>query len=194
MCGEGGEYETFTLDCPLFNKRIVMYVLLVNPPSNIGQCLEFYFVSSVMFQLIYYLLIVTKLKCLVACFCCTRTVKMYRLIIGYIVELFFATTAGFYTLLSTTSDLLLPASSVGHLSETKKQEGCRKRGSPQLRWEDCVKRDPRKAEEEEKWREKANNRDQQKRITKVAVVTTTPDLPLQNVKHEEKQESCPSSS
>ena len=29
-----------------------------------------------------------------------------------------------------------------------------------LRWEDCVKRDLRKAEEEEKWREKANNRDQ----------------------------------
>ena len=45
-------------------------------------------------------------------------------------------------------------------SETKKQEGFRKRGRPQLRWEDCVKRDLRKAEEEEKWREKANNRDQ----------------------------------
>ena len=26
-------------------------------------------------------------------------------------------------------------------SETKKQEGCRKRGRPQLRLEDCVKRD-----------------------------------------------------
>lgn len=24
VCGEGGEYETFTLDCPLFKKRIVM--------------------------------------------------------------------------------------------------------------------------------------------------------------------------
>ena len=44
-------------------------------------------------------------------------------------------------------------------SETKKQEGCRKRGSPQLRWDDCVKRNPRKAEEEEKWREKVNNRE-----------------------------------
>ena len=54
-------------------------------------------------------------------------------------------------------------------SETKKQEGCRKRGRPQLRREDCVKRDPRKAEKEEKWRENANNRDQWKRITKVAV-------------------------
>lgn len=24
VCGEGGEYETFTLDCPLFKKRICM--------------------------------------------------------------------------------------------------------------------------------------------------------------------------
>ena len=54
-------------------------------------------------------------------------------------------------------------------SEITKQGGCRKRGRPQLRWEDCVKRDLRKAEEEEKWREKANSRDQWKRITKVAV-------------------------
>lgn len=29
ICGEGGEYETFTLDCPLFTKSIVMYVLLL---------------------------------------------------------------------------------------------------------------------------------------------------------------------
>ena len=42
-------------------------------------------------------------------------------------------------------------------SETKKQ-GCLKRRRPQLRWEDCVKIDLRKAQEEEKWREKANNR------------------------------------
>ena len=55
-------------------------------------------------------------------------------------------------------------------SETKKQEVSRKRGRPQLRWEDSVKRDLRKAEEEEKWREKANNRDQWKPITKVAVL------------------------
>ena len=46
------------------------------------------------------------------------------------------------------------------ISETKKQDGCIKRGRPQLRCEDCVKRDMRKAEEEVKWRENANNRDQ----------------------------------
>ena len=54
-------------------------------------------------------------------------------------------------------------------SATKKHEGCRKRGRPQ-RWEDCVKRVLRKAEEEEKWREKANNRDQLNFFTKVSVL------------------------
>ena len=54
-------------------------------------------------------------------------------------------------------------------AETKKQDS-RKRGRPQLRWEDCEKRDLRKAEEEEKWREKANNRDRWKQITKVALL------------------------
>ena len=34
-------------------------------------------------------------------------------------------------------------------AETMKQEGSRKRGRQQLRWEDCVKRDLKKAEEEE---------------------------------------------
>ena len=33
-----------------------------------------------------------------------------------------------------------------------------------------MKRDMRKAEEEEKWREKANNRDQWKQITNVVVL------------------------
>ena len=32
-------------------------------------------------------------------------------------------------------------------AETKKQEGSRKQGRLQLRWEDCVKRDLKKAEE-----------------------------------------------
>ena len=43
--------------------------------------------------------------------------------------------------------------------EPNKQEGCSTRGRPQLRWEDSVKRDLSKAEEE-KWRGKANKRDQ----------------------------------
>ena len=54
-------------------------------------------------------------------------------------------------------------------AETKKQEGSRKRGRPLLRLEDSVTRDLRKAEEEEKFRENANNRDRWKQITKVAV-------------------------
>ena len=53
-------------------------------------------------------------------------------------------------------------------SETKKQEGCRKRGRP----EDRVKRDLRKAEENENWREKANNRNQWKQITKSGVLSS----------------------
>ena len=63
-------------------------------------------------------------------------------------------------------------------AETKRQEGSRKRGGPQLRWEDCVKRDLRKAKEEEKWREKANNRGRWKQITKVAVPTMRNNTPV----------------
>jgi len=30
ICGEGGEYETFTLDCPLFHKCLKMYSVLTH--------------------------------------------------------------------------------------------------------------------------------------------------------------------
>ncbi|XP_076385210.1 uncharacterized protein LOC100877901 isoform X4 [Megachile rotundata] len=38
MCGEGGEYETFTLDCPLFNKSIVIdeYESVIHSNDNIA--------------------------------------------------------------------------------------------------------------------------------------------------------------
>ena len=54
------------------------------------------------------------------------------------------------------------------ISETKKHEGYTKRGRPQLRWEECMEKDLRKAEEEDNWRDKANDVYQWKQITKVA--------------------------
>ena len=48
-----------------------------------------------------------------------------------------------------------------------------KRGRSQLRWEDYVKRDLRKAEEEEKWREMANKRDQWKHLQKLPTESDT---------------------
>ena len=54
------------------------------------------------------------------------------------------------------------------ISETKNQRGCRKCGRPRLRSADCRKRGLRKADDEEKWREKANN-DAMEEVTKLAI-------------------------
>ena len=43
--------------------------------------------------------------------------------------------------------------------------GHRKRGSPSLRWEDCVKRDARKLEEEEDWKKKTRDMGGWKRLS-----------------------------
>ena len=38
MCGEGGEYESFTLDCPLFKKKILMSAVIIT--SCLFVCLS----------------------------------------------------------------------------------------------------------------------------------------------------------
>ena len=48
-----------------------------------------------------------------------------------------------------------------------REEGRRRRGRPRLRWEDCVKRDVRKAGEEEEWKKKTRDRGGWKRLSDV---------------------------
>ena len=54
-------------------------------------------------------------------------------------------------------------------AEVIKQPNHRKRGRPQLRWDDCIKRDVRKAEEGDNWTEKAADWEKWKGITVWAV-------------------------
>ena len=54
-------------------------------------------------------------------------------------------------------------------SETKEQEGCRKRGRPQLRWEDCVKRSE-KGRGGRKVERKGQEQGAMVKITKVGVL------------------------
>ena len=46
-----------------------------------------------------------------------------------------------------------------------REQGRRRRGRPRLRWEDCVKRDVRKAREEEDWKKKTRDRGGWKRLS-----------------------------
>ena len=50
-----------------------------------------------------------------------------------------------------------------------REEGRRRRGRPMLRWEGCVKRDVRKAGEEEDWKKKTRDRGDLKRLSDEAV-------------------------
>ena len=49
------------------------------------------------------------------------------------------------------------------------EQGRRRRGRPRLRWEDCVKRDVRKAGEEEDWKKRTRDRGGWKRLSDEAV-------------------------
>ena len=70
-----------------------------------------------------------------------------------------------------TSAILLPK----RAAELREQ-GRRRRGRPRLRWEDCVKRDVRKAGEEEDWKKKTRDRGGWKRLSDEAVNSSTSPL------------------
>ena len=50
-----------------------------------------------------------------------------------------------------------------------REEGRMRRGPPMLRWEDCVRRDVRKAGEKEDWKNKKRDRGGWKRLSDEAV-------------------------
>ena len=52
----------------------------------------------------------------------------------------------------------MDASKLAKRAEVEKHQGRRKRGRPQLRWEDCVRREMRRSGEDERWREGAADR------------------------------------
>ena len=55
------------------------------------------------------------------------------------------------------------------LGRVKCEQGRRRRGRLRLRWEDCVKKDERKAVEEEDWKKKTKYRGGWKRLSDEAV-------------------------
>ena len=69
-----------------------------------------------------------------------------------------------------------------------REQGRRRRGRPKLRWEDCIKRDVRKAGEEEDWKKKTRYRGGWKRLSDEAVMKLrAAPHPLQGEKVEERE-------
>ena len=52
----------------------------------------------------------------------------------------------------------MDVSKLAKRAEVETHQGCRERERPQLRWEDCVRRDIRRSWEDERWREGAADR------------------------------------
>ena len=61
-----------------------------------------------------------------------------------------------------------------------------RRGRPRLRWEDCVKRDARKAGEEEDWKKKTRDRGGWKRLSGEALKSCTSPLTKGNEEERER--------
>ena len=61
------------------------------------------------------------------------------------------------------------ASKLSKRAEMEKHQGRRKRGRPQLRWDDCVRRDMRRSVEDERWRQGAADRKLWKDRTEIVV-------------------------
>ena len=59
-----------------------------------------------------------------------------------------------------------------------KHPGCKKPGRQELRWNNCEKRDVRKAVEDDKWREKAAHRENLKGIKQLGCCIHKVALPL----------------
>ena len=71
-----------------------------------------------------------------------------------------------------------------------REGGRRRRGRPRLRWEDCVKRDVKKTEEEGDWKKKTGDRGGWRRIADEVVKSCRQHLTPDKGKKEEERFIC----